>query len=93
MNRILPPLFRLCDIDNDGQLRAQRNADNPSTAPSSARKELAVRVPFFLRAWCLREYSRCNDFTFDGMPVLTCPVGPQYTDPFCDPGSADTFMH
>jgi hypothetical protein len=61
----------------------------PLPAASPSRAEAARRLPFFLRRWWLRDHVGGEAFPKFGGDLHTLPLGSQYSDPFCDAGSAD----
>jgi hypothetical protein len=44
----------------------------------------AQRVPFFLRAWWLRDYQETADLTFAEAGAVTGGIWAMYADPLCD---------
>jgi len=53
------------------------------------RKKTATQVPFFLRAWWLKDYELDSDISWHSPNWLTLPVFSLQSDPICDAGSVD----
>ena len=49
----------------------------------------AELVPFFLRAWWLRDYQESGDIVFGAFPSGTVPLWCLHSDPQCDAANID----
>ncbi|HEY9679200.1 MAG TPA: hypothetical protein V6C76_14420 [Drouetiella sp.] len=56
------------------------------------RAEIADSLPFFLRAWWLRDRSEYADLYFGEGYFATMPMWCMHTDPFCDAGNSDSYQ-
>lgn len=72
------------------------NAEAPGTQGAAEaegthahRLRLADRVPFVLRAWCLRDFKEYSDLRWLRDSSITAPLWSPYSDPLCDMGSLD----
>jgi hypothetical protein len=55
----------------------------------AGRRETASEVPFFLRAWWLRNYAENSDIVFGSFPSGTVPLWCLHSDPQCDAANID----
>lgn len=55
------------------------------------RAELADLVPFFLRAWWLRDRAGFENLEFGLAGESTHPLWSLHSDPICDAANVDTF--
>ena len=59
-------------------------------ADDLAERELeANELPFFLRAWWMKDYAESADLQFQQDQTVTFPLGALHSDPFCDAGCID----
>jgi hypothetical protein len=56
------------------------------------REKVADILPFFLRAWWLRDRSENDDINFGHSSSATLPLFALYSDPICDAANIDNFM-
>lgn len=82
----LPLFLSLVEIEPEA---AEQVAGLQPSMSSVERRELANKVPFFLRLWWLREDFANEHLIRLGNQAFTTPVGTPYSDPLCDAGSAD----
>jgi hypothetical protein len=77
------------DNSSNAGAKTDRQADAVSPALAN-RKDIAYRVPFFLRAWFLKDFPEYKDFSWlkDDQPVA---LWSNYSDPICDLGDIDVF--
>lgn len=55
----------------------------------SKREQAADRVPFFLRAWWLREFKQETNWKVSTHKFITGPLWSSHSDPLCDQGNLD----
>ncbi len=55
----------------------------------STREEKAEELPFFLRAWWLRNFVETEGLVWSPDSGVTSPLWSLYSDPLCDVGSVD----
>lgn len=55
----------------------------------SFRQSCADRLPFFLRAWWLREFEESCDLTWPEPGQVTGAVWSRHSDPLCDAAGVD----
>jgi hypothetical protein len=69
------------------------SADNDISVRSDCvrRAEVAHTVPFFLRAWWLRDRVGFEDIEFGLNGEATHPLWSLHSDPICDAANIDTF--
>ncbi len=67
------------------------NPVNIDTTRSSAKRrvEIADDVPFFLRAWWLRDRVENSLISFGAFPSTTLPLWSLHSDPMCDAANLD----
>ncbi|HEY9732627.1 MAG TPA: hypothetical protein V6C89_11985 [Drouetiella sp.] len=63
------------------------NGDD-AIAPAT-RQEQAAELPFFLRAWWLRNFLENEGLVWTKDSGVTSPVWSLHSDPMCDVGSVD----
>ncbi len=68
---------------------AEKESSSGEEEHSSRRLELADSVPFFLRAWWLRDYQENSDIVFGAFPTGTVPLWCLHSDPQCDAANID----
>ncbi|MBS1955901.1 MAG: hypothetical protein JST89_17080 [Cyanobacteria bacterium SZAS-4] len=56
---------------------------------SSTRQERADQLPFFLRAWWMRDFLESEGLLWTADAGVTSPLWSLYSDPLCDVGSVD----
>jgi hypothetical protein len=56
------------------------------------RAEIADLLPFFLRAWWLRDRIENEDINFGQQSTSSLPLFALYSDPMCDAANVDNFM-
>jgi hypothetical protein len=56
------------------------------------RNEVADLLPFFLRAWWLRDRVENQDINFGEHSNATLPLFALYSDPMCDASNIDNYM-
>jgi hypothetical protein len=56
------------------------------------RGEVAHTLPFFLRAWWLRDRLGNEEMAFGGGNGSTLPLRSAHTDPICDVANADSVV-
>lgn len=61
----------------------------PARASAERRAELAGDVPFFLRAWWLRDRVEMDSINFGAFPTTTLPLWSLHSDPLCDAANLD----
>lgn len=62
--------------------------ENPRSS-AKVRKEIAQTLPFFLRAWWLRDRVRKNEPMFGEGSSYTFPGWSMHSDPICDAANTD----
>lgn len=62
--------------------------DAPALSPRT-RLDNAHEVPFFLRAWWVKDYERPEEIRWQAPDWLTLPLFSLQSDPFCDAGNLD----
>jgi len=77
----------------EGADKKQKNVTKIAlpSADVNSRAALANRLPFFLRAWWLRDREENADLYFAEGVFSTMPIWCVHTDPFCDAGNSDSF--
>jgi hypothetical protein len=63
--------------------------ESPDNLELSERARIAEQLPFFLRAWWMKEHQESADLDFQQDSIVTCPLSSLYSDPFCDAGCID----
>lgn len=62
---------------------------NTARSSSKRRLELADAVPFFLRAWWLRDRVENSSISFGAFPSASLPLWSLHSDPICDAANLD----
>lgn len=88
LERRKPLFMRLCSSPPHKAPALDRADGTAGLAGRDSPASVADRLPFFLRAWWLREDAGSG---FASMPsgLYTMPVGSPYSDPLCDVACAD----
>jgi hypothetical protein len=60
-------------------------------ASASLRAEFANSVPFFIRAWWLRDRTANNDLDYGEFNTGTSPLWSLHSDPICDAANMDFY--
>jgi hypothetical protein len=64
--------------------------DNRDRADCVYRREIAGSLPFFMRAWWLRDRVENEDIVFGDGDGETMPLWSSHSDPMCDASNVDT---
>jgi len=59
---------------------------------SKIREDVADLVPFFLRAWWLRDRVENEDVNFGEYSNSTLPLFALHSDPMCDASNIDNYL-
>jgi len=64
---------------------------SPPLSSVRTRAQTASLVPFFLRAWWLRDRLSSSDLVFGDYSIATLPLFSMHSDPVCDVANMDVY--
>ncbi len=65
------------------------SSDDDQIGELITREERADQLPFFLRAWWMRDYLESDGLQWTADSGVTSPLWSLHSDPLCDVGSVD----
>lgn len=76
--------------DNPPDDGCSKSASAGCTADAITRRDVAGHVPFFLRAWWLRDRKEYENIVFGSGATATMPLWCLHSDPLCDASNIDS---